>query len=214
MVIDMINRHKVLNKSYKLTKENIIPNRYYKKLAKQYDKMGYLDVNIGRELSLLFNEDYAVGIHRTGYSRADSNYLYDVFYNGLINNGDLMQGVAQNDYISIGKTVSIYSNPIIAVGQIKSACRYKDSDGVIIVRIPKSYIGLKNGEIKPIYYKENNGNTRLLPEYIYGFLPVMNGNVGRLIRNPNYTNTHDYENDGVYYESDVLDKVNLDIRRR
>ena len=42
----------------------------------------------------------------------------------------------------------------------------------------------------------------------------MDGNVGRLIRNPNYTNTHDYENDGLYYESDVLDKVNLDIRRR
>lgn len=176
--------------------------------------MGYLDENVGRILNSLFDEDYAFGIHRTGYSKVDSNYLYDVFYNGLINNGDIMQGVLDNGYINIEKTVSIYNNFIVACGQIKAACRYKYSDGVIIVRIPKSYIGIKEGEIKPIYYKEENGSTRLLPEYIYGFLPVKDGNVGRLIRNPNYTDFHDYANDGLYYESSVLDKVNLDVKRR
>ena len=124
----------VLNGGYKLVRECKFPNKIYRKLAKEYDDMGYIDETVGRELNFLFDDNYSVGIHRTGYSKVDSNYLHDVFYNGLINNGDLMQGVISNDYINISKTVSIYSNFIVACGQIKSAHKYKYSDELLAGR--------------------------------------------------------------------------------
>ena len=55
----------------------------------------------------------------------------------------------------------------------------------------------------PIYFN-NNGQVRLLPEFIYGYVPVYDNYVcGEIIRNPNYRDTHEYENDGLIYDTDA-----------
>ena len=190
-------------KGYKLVKNKDIKRLGRRhpgyKLAKGYDSIGYISAELGKEIENLWDDDYIVGIHRTGDTPVTENFLKDVFNNGLINNGHAMQGV-KDEYINIERTVSLFKNMIVFVGQLKAAKGYKGSDGSIIVKIPKSYLGMSEGEIKPIFF-ENNGQIRLLPEFIYGYVSVDDKyNCGDIIKNPNYNNTHDYDNEGLLYD--------------
>lgn len=207
-----------LTKKYKLSKKYPLFSlkwgvRFNKKLAKEYDGIGYISMKLGKELEELWDKDYFIGIHRTGYSNIDG-IIGDVFQNGLINNGDAMLGVLHDDpdrMIDIEKTVSECSDLNLLVAQLKTAHGYKNSEGSFIVKIPKSYLGREAGEIKPIYFKENQYTKRLLPEFIYGFVPCYeNGkklDLGEMVKNPNYTDVHDYDNEGLLYESDALYKM-------
>ena len=185
--------------------------RFQKKYAKDYDSVGYISEQLGKDLEKLFDDDYEIGIHRTGYSVVNKEYLADVFTNGLINNGDAMQGVMRSnpdESMNIEKTVSFMSNIMLLVWQLKIAYGYKDSQGSFIIKIPKSNLGEKDGEIKPIYFKENEHIRRLLPEFIYGYVPCDGkGNVGKIIKNPNYKEVHDYEITDLIYEYSVLGKL-------
>lgn len=186
-------------------------NKMLMKLAKQYDDFGYMSVSLGREIESLFqDESYIVGIHRTGYSEVDNEYLKEIFNHGLINNMDLLQGGIHidKDYLDIKKTVDLFYDPILLNGALKTANRYKASAGSIIIKIPKSYLGIEDGEIKPIYYKDGV-STKLLPEYIYGYVPVdKNGTLEEIIHNPNYTDNHVYiDSEGtLLYESKAISR--------
>lgn len=207
-----------LTKKYKLSKKYPLFSlnwgvRFNKKLAKEYDEIGYISMKLGKELEELWDDDYFIGIHRTGYSSADE-IIKDVFQNGLINNGDGMLGIVYEDpdkMIEIEKTVSECTDLKFLVAQLKTAHGYKNSEGSFVVKIPKSYLGRKEGEIKPIYFKENEYIKRLLPEYIYGYVPCYengeNLDLGEMIKNPNYKDNHDYDNEGLLYESDALFKM-------
>lgn len=134
-----------------------------------------------------------------------------LFNEGLINNGDIMI-VVDNGQTDITKTVSLYPNFTYFIGQLKAVSEYKNSNGCFI---PKSYIGKSEGEIKPIYYKNNE--MILLPEFIYGYLPVEDNNLREIIRNPKYENARTYSNKGLYYDDgayyklrEILLKVYLD----
>lgn len=198
---------------YKLTKSPCVKgqHKYLVKLAKQYDKYGYMSSSLGKEIEMLFEDDsYIVGIHRTGYSIVDDEYLKDVFNKGLINNMDAFQGGIHTDdnYMNIEKTVTLFHDPIILNGQLKVAHGYKGSYGSVILKIPKSYLGLADGEIKPIYYKDGI-SARLLPEYVYGYVSVdREGKLGEMIHNPNYTDNHIYidSEDTLLYESKALSR--------
>lgn len=208
----MFKRFKNTNGNYSLVKNKVVNKKakFLYNLAKEYDDYGFMSQEVGKELSSLFDDpNYIVAIHRTGYSVIDDEYLKDVFFNGLINNGDVMSGAYQENYIDIEKTATLFYDFVIMNGQIKSAGNYKGSKGSIIIKIPKSYIGLAEGEIKPIYFKEENGINRLLPEFIYGYLPVDQGKVGDIVHNPNYTDYHDYSNEGLYYEKSLDKKVGI-----
>lgn len=74
---------------------------------------------LGKELESLFDDDCVVGIHRTGYTMVTPEFLNDVFNNGLINNGDGMQGIVQYEP-DITKTVSLQNNFLLMYGQIKT----------------------------------------------------------------------------------------------
>lgn len=184
-------------------------NKMLVKLAKQYDGFGYMPLEVGKEIEELFkDESYIVGIHRTGYSVVDEEYLKEVFNRGLINNMDALQGGfhLDEDYLDIKKTVDLFYDPIVMNGPLKAAKRYKQSSGCIIVKIPKSYLGLEDGEIKPIYYKDGV-SIKLLPEYVYGYIPVIeDGVLGEMVRNPNYVDEHIYidSEDTLLYESKAL----------
>ncbi len=179
--------------------------------AKNLDEIGYIPKEVGKELESLFDSDYAVGIHRVGYSNIDQT-LPDIFNRGLINNGDMLCGGFQEDYIDITKTVSLMDSFLTMNGELKLAHNYKQSSGCIIVKIPYSYIGFKDGEIKPIYYQDGE-SIKLLPEYIYGYVPTdKEGRLGNIIHNDNYSNEHTYidSEDTLKYETKAI----LRSRRR
>lgn len=183
--------------SSKSLKEDDFINR----ISLQSDNYGYVSQELGEELdTLIMDDNYALGIHRTGYTHVDEEVIEDVFNIGLINNGDAMQGVVY-DYIDIEKTVSLYSEITIMLDNLKKSHGYKGSQGCFIVRIPKPYLGKKPGEIKPIYYKYN-GTIRLLPEFIYGYVPVdKDGKLGDIVRNPSYKDIHELDNENLLYDA-------------
>lgn len=193
---------------YSLVKDSSLVNKKYEfefNLAKQYDNYGYMSEELGRELETLFeDEDYILGIHRTGYTQMTNELINKIFNEGLINNGHVMQG-GMDGMTDINKTVSLYQSFTLFTGQLKAASGYKNSQGCFIIKIPKSYVGYKNGEIKPIYYKTDVMN--LLPEFIYGYVPVKDNKLENIIRNPNYKNIHNYDNKNLYYDDSVYYKA-------
>ena len=176
-------------------------------LSKEYDEYGYMSEELGKELDNLFvDEDYIVGIHRTGYTNMDEKTINSIFNKGLINNGHIMQGGMAGNY-DIEKTVSLFYDFTIFNGQLKAAHGYKGSEGCIIVKIPKSYLGKSDGDIKPIYYIDE-GVTKLLPEFIYGYVPVNDeGILGDIKRNPKYKDIHNLDNEHLLYEESAVYKA-------
>lgn len=212
-----------------LFKKNIDPNKYLlvnspyidKKqkfkysLAKKYDELGYMSMEVGKEIEQLFSDPtYMIGIHRTGYSNVNEDYIKDVFNRGLINNMDVLQGGIELDdiYLDIYKTVSFMDGFITMNAELKLSHNYKCSSGCFIIKIPASYIGMSDGEVKPIYFKDNEG-IKLLSEYIYGYISCNDkGELGMIINNPNYINNHIYidTEDSLLYETRAKNR----IRRR
>lgn len=198
------------NQSYKLT-ENIEYSKkqcFLKELAEDYDGFGRLEYLVGKELEEVYNNNnYRVGLHFTGYSEANEDFLNNVFQDGLINNQDAMQGI-ESPNIDIEKTVSFVDNFTIFIGQLKSAHSYKESQGAFLIKIPKKYIDdtIPESERQPIYRKGNSDIHYLLPEFIYGFIPVdEEGNIKSIIKNPGYKDIHTNTNDtNLIYEGQVL----------
>lgn len=175
-----------------------------KELAKDYDTIGYMSEEVGCELDSLYdNPDYIIGIHRTGFTRINDKILNDIFNRGLYNNGDLMSSGANNGNYNIEKTVSFFNDLLLLIPSLKTCEGYKMSEGCIIVKIPKSYVGMKNGEVQPIFYKENGYQVRLIPEFIYGYIPVKDKKINKIIHNPNYKDKHVLINDNFYYDDSV-----------
>lgn len=181
-------------------------NDYIVDLAKDYDSRGYMSLELGKELDDLYKaDDYIIGIHRTGYTDITNNTLNDIFNKGLINNGHIMSG-GNSGTTDIEKTVTLIYDITVLSGQLKAASGYKNSQGCILVKIPKSYLGKKEGEVKPIYY--NDGSLmRLLPEYIYGYIPVSDNRVGDIVHNKNYKDIHNYNNEGLVYDDSAYYKL-------
>lgn len=195
MKLDIRN---ILNpkKNYKLV-ENIKYGKkeaFIKELAEDYDSYGNIKYEVGKELEEVYKDidNYEVGLHFTGYSNADQNFIDTVFNEGLINNQDAMQGV-QTTYTNIEKTVSFVGNFTVFIGQLKGAYSYKTSQGAFLVKIPKEFLSEATSEDKkqPIYRQDEMGIRRLLPEFIHSYIPVSEeGEINNIIRNPNYKDKH------------------------
>lgn len=191
-------------KSSTTLKEN---NDFLLNLAKQYDEYGYMSEELGMELDSLFkDETYSIGIHRTGYNNMSDEMIKEIFNKGLINNGHIMQGGITGAQ-DLEKTVSIFNEFTVFNGQLKAAHGYKGSQGCVIVKIPKSYLGKTDGKIEPIYYL-NEGGTKLLPEFIYGYVPVdKEGKLGEIQHNPKYKDKHYLDNPHLLYEESAIYKA-------
>ena len=203
------NKYLLVNSEYIDKKQKFKYN-----LAKKYDELGYMTTKVGKEIEQLFsNPTYMIGIHRTGYSNVDEEYIKAVFNRGLINNMDALQGgKTDSSYVDIYKTVSFMDGFITMNAELKLAHNYKGSAGCFIIKIPASYIGMADGEVKPIYFKGKEG-IKLLSEYIYGYIPCNDkGELGTIIHNPNYTDEHIYidSEDILMYET----RANSRLRRR
>lgn len=182
-------------------------NEFMLNLAKEYDEYGYMSEELGRELDDLFtDENYIIGIHRTGYNYMDDEMIDSIFSEGLINNGHIMQG-GMTGNLDIERTVTLFDNFTLLNGQLKAAHGYKGSQGCVIVKIPKSYLNKSDGEVKPIYYK-HDGVTKLLPEFVYGYVSVDNtGRLGEMNKNPNYKDIHYLDNVNLMYDQKVIYKA-------
>lgn len=203
------NKYLLINSAYIDKKQKFKYN-----LAKKYDQLGYMPMEVGKEIEQLFVDSiYMIGIHRTGYSNVNEEYIKDVFNRGLINNMDLLQGgITDDTYLDIYKTVSFMDDFITMNAELKLSHNYKCSSGCFIIKIPASYIGMSDGEIKPIYFKDKEG-IKLLSEYVYGYIPCNDkGELGTIIHNPNYTDEHIYidSEDSLLYET----RAKNHLRRR
>lgn len=194
-----------------LNLEDFSNNRYIG-VVKSWDETGYIDKAIGEELQgIIDDDDYVLGIHRTGHTHinptiSDPN-LQSIFKLGLTNNGDMMLGANSGKY-DIEKTVTLIQDPLFLAISLKTVDDYKNSTGCIVVKIPKSYLGKKDGYIMPIYYNDSN-IVRLLPEFVYGYIPVSNHRIETIIRNPNYKDTHYIINENSAYDDSVSSKYSL-----
>lgn len=187
--------------------EKLKSGSYFIKQADGYDEYGYLSNELGNELEQLFmDDDYVIGIHRTGEASVTDELLDDIFSNGLINAGKTLQtGSFDNSSFDINNTVSIFNKFQHIISQIKASHQYKASDGCIIIKIPKSSIGLDSKNPIPLYHIQN-GKYYINPEYIYGYVPVdFKGNVGDIVYNPNYNKQHEY--DYPAYDCSVIENA-------
>lgn len=187
----------LLNKNYK------IPNKYLNnEIFKEYNKeiIGKIPLEVGQELEKLYDPNYVICIHRTQIDfETQRKSIIDIFNNGLKNRNG-------NNYTY---TITPCNYFPMVISQLVSAYKYRQNTckGSIIMKIPKAYLGLKEGETKPIWFPTENG-CNLLPEYIYGYVPCDNGTLTEIYHNPLYSDTHDYQNDGLLYDADCKNKEN------
>lgn len=188
--------------------EKIKNGDYFIKQAYDYDTYGFVSQDLGEELEKLFmDEDCIMGIHRTGLTFVNEKVLNDIFSKGLINGGKSMQigGVRGGSVFDIDNTVSIFNRFQYLISQIKASSGYKFSCGCVILKIPKSCLGLNNNKPLPLFHMANDV-CYFKPEYIYGYVPVdSSGNVGTLVHNPNYNKQMVYDNQ--VYESTVIENA-------
>lgn len=198
-----------MNKGYKVLEHidsRYLSNNRYIDVVKEWDDIGFIDCKLGEELqSIVQSEEYVLGIHRTGSTKINPDIndpnLKNIFFKGLFNNGDIMSG-ANNGQCDIEKTVSLINDPFFLGRTLKTVDSYKKSTGCIVVKITKSYLCKKSGDIMPIYYHQN-GIIRLCPEFIYGYIPVENHRATTIIRNPNYKDKHNIINEKSVYDDRV-----------
>jgi hypothetical protein len=190
---------------YYLPSQYNITNSFMKQLIS--DANGVVAKNIGEEIESIYDEDSIICIHRTQLDIVDNREaVAKIFLNGLKNFGG-------NDISNTATPCKFF--PIL-ISQLAVAHGYKNNScrGVIIVKIPKKDIGYGKGEAKPIWFPTKERDYRniemciLLPEYIYGYVEcdVIRGiKLGEILKNPNYKDIHEYESDGLLFESGVSD---------
>lgn len=188
---------KVDKNKYKLVKSNCFDktDKLLVDLAKTYDRIGYIDKSVGEEIEKLFiDPEYIIGVHYTENNTIDHNYIDDIFMNGIINRkGDSKDTIISEEDLNIEETIELCNNPVKFHGKLKAAHYHNGSKGCFVVKIPKSYLGLEEGDVKPIYYTYycEQPSIRLSGEFVYGYVPVdENGKVGSFINNRNYTDHH------------------------
>ncbi len=130
-------------------------------LAEQ-NKKGYMDANVENELLKIFSDNnYVIGVHKTGYTPINNDVINDIFLNGLYSNGHILSGGIAGRY-DIERTVNFYDNFVELSVNIKQCKGYKNSNGCIILKIPKN---MKKSN--QLFYVDSDNQVRILPEYIW-----------------------------------------------
>lgn len=118
---------------------------------------------IGETLEQLYTykpDEYYIGIHRTG---ADSDSI-------------MKKGIKYGYAQDLSDHVQKIENFITLLSECSNAEGYKNSDKVIITKIPKKDMDAKYADEKsePIFYIDEDNNKFLRPEYIAGYVSVKN----------------------------------------
>jgi hypothetical protein len=213
----IIKRYYINNKEYNeyvkeilnfFTAEELI---FFEKMYKEAEKKG----NILGTHSTNYRSD---GQPESWTKMHENTLLKDVFENGLKNYGGTDLGLTVVPY-----TKFIAFMHTMACNTYKSTEGSSRIEGTFITEIPKEYLELTDKEPKPIYiptdefsYRRNVRMHRLMPEYIKCYFGYDNVNdiskynrinIDKITKNPNYSDTHNYNNDGLAYESKVQNKL-------
>ena len=175
-------------KKYKLVSSIGYNQKGKREIAKDWDKVLNIPYELGMYLQNLINnqdsEKYYIGVHSSSVvnDRNSSNYeevmnneiIYNIFNDGLINNGNLSSGVSnQYEYNDIYNTVSRVKDMFHLVLEIKS--KYKGSRGGFILKFPKEYVD-ENLNIKEglgfMIYDIKNKLQYIKPEFIIGYVGI------------------------------------------
>lgn len=168
-----------------------------------FETMGPDNGTMSKEMELFLNnllneENVVIGIHRL--KPTSEEFVEDILTNGLIITGNLLMNGA-NSSKHIDKNISFYVDNKKIRKELQYANVYLDSVGSILVRIPDNELN------ESILYTDNNGNLRLKPEYIVGYVPVYpNHHIENILKASdlkktaeNYEPNETYE-ENIYYE--------------
>ena len=133
-----------------------------------FEYLGPAQGTMSREMEALLSrliseENVLLGIHRIGDNDSKEK-IEDILTNGLEITGHL-GGVAQSNK-ELKNNVSYYPNNKTIIKELMYADKYKNSKGSILIRIPDE--DLKQN----IFINTSDGETRLNPKYIVGYVPV------------------------------------------
>ncbi len=169
--------------------------------------------------------DYTILIHRTSKRKREA-----CFEQGL----PIAEG---ND---LDYTTNRYEDDMSLLINVRDAAGYKsgwsqdDDARCVIMKRPNTSLEYIQGKTKPILYQtdmeaEQSGGvvarkgryqTVLLPEYILGTVEFEHGKMTEFVSNPNYTQIHDYKNDGLvcpeetiksYKKQNGLTEINMNL---
>ena len=172
--------------SKKAQKSSFIKSQiqYENKVYKQIQNC--IPMQIGKTLELLFESPtHDVLIHRTDQSLEQITQF--MFQRGI--------PVRSTDYTT---HLSKYKHFPTLLMNIMACKEFRNSQGCLLIRIPK------NNKL-PLYYEDDqflpdSKQLFLLPEYIYGYVPVKDEILEDVIINPNYIENHHYAVDELYYD--------------
>lgn len=156
--------------------------------------------------------DYTILIHRTSKRKRE-----ECFEQGL--------PIAEGNELNY--TTDRYGDDMMALlVNVAGAAGYKsgwskeDDARCVIMKIPNTSLEYIEGKTKPILYQtdieaEESGGwvagrqgrfqTLLLPEYILGTVEFEHGKMTEFVNNPNYTQIHDYKNDGLVCPAETIE---------
>ena len=184
------------NEKYRIPPRFNVPEAPYLKEDRDemYNEMNNeIDKNIGETLEQIYfydEEEFVTAIHRTSLSK--DQIINEVFTKGLC-----YENYTEPDY---SNHAQVMGNFPFMLREIKYCNSYKFSQGVVILKLPKKYIGkAQTDEILPLYYKGNDGKTYLRPEFISAYVPVKDRELKDVIFN---TKINDIYNKDTIYHTD------------
>ena len=191
-----------------LNEDDKFKRNFFESICENTDKK--MPKEIGDMLIKENNDpNYTILIHRTSKAMKEN-----LFKNGLIIAGgnDLDYTTSRYKQDNITLLMSI----IDAYGYKNKYC---NNSRCVIMKIPNTALEYTEGKTKPILYQTNNiaeqsggmaviegeYQTVLLPEYILGTVEFEQGKITEFVKNPNYTEIHNYKNDGLVCPRETLD---------
>lgn len=127
-----------------------------------------INKEIGEALEQIYSydeEDYVTAIHRTSLPYED--IISKIFTQGICYDRDTNPYYADH--------AQVFNNFPFMLRELKYCEDYKMSQGAVILKIPKKYIGKDETDTPlPLYYKGKDGKTYLRPEFICAYVSVRN----------------------------------------
>lgn len=161
-----------------------------------YDEMNNsIDLMIGKKIQSLYDydqENYYTGIHRT------INSPNVVFSKGI--------NVRAND---LSSHVQIMGNLPLMLREIKNCNNYKGSLGCYIVKIPKKGYKYNGIDPVPLFYKSEDGELYLRPEFILAYVPVYDRELTDVVFNKE---NHDiYSEETEFYTDETVKTIKFNF---
>ena len=151
----------------------------------------YLDKYLNHLVNL---DNVLIGIHRVGC--LPDKYIEDILLNGIVMTGHMGSGAITTPKLEYN--VSYYSDNKTIIKELMYADTYKNSRGSILIKIP-------DADLTKNIFIINNGEVRLNPKYILGYIPVSNHHIENIITKEDILKQRRIESNN--YSNDTLETI-------